>query len=163
MVHMATIPLPSTTLSSSLCKCIYILPYTNYYDPNTWTFACPSRPQQIPLDALLSLRPTFSPLRLLRAVRPQERNPLPLPQTFPRTWTKLVHRSHYIPQVLHRLSTVYDAIATVSAPFTINYPAIISQEITDAITPIIIYYQECAANRNLSNLLLMILLIPYLL
>ena len=56
-------------------------------------------------------------------MQPQVHPPLPLPQTFPRTWTNLVNNIHCLPQALHRLSPVTPTTATVSPPIMSVYPA----------------------------------------
>ena len=106
---------------------IYIIPSTLYtlLQPKI-TFACPSRPPPIPLDASNSIHPTPPPLRLQRAVRPQERVALTLRRLSLRTWTNLVHQNHssyfiYI-NVLPQMSTTPPTLL-ISRPlptFTMN-------------------------------------------
>ena len=74
------------------------------------------------------------------------------------TWTKLVYQSHYRPQALHRHFAVAASNTTTSAPIVSGYPGMSAQEITDYITPIILYLKLFAANMTLYNILLML---PY--
>ena len=116
--------------------------------PPSWKLACPSRSPQIQLDALLSLWPPPPYLCLPLAVKPQARSPLTLPRTFPWTCTKMVHRSHCINQVLHPLYPFSEF-----APIASGYTDTRAQEITETITPIIIYLQDCVANSTLPTIL----------
>ena len=124
---------------------------------NTWTFTCTSWPSLIILDASHLLQTPPTPLRLMWAVRPQLNAPLPLPWTFPRNWTKLAHQSHFLPQALHCLSSIDDAINTASTPNTTCYPTMITKEIPYTTSLIIFYLQDFATNTSLSTVLLVLL------
>ena len=70
-----------------------------------------------------SLHPPPPPLRLLRAVRPCIRAPLPLTKTFSRTRTNLVHQSHCLSHKKHHSCPVSDVTTTASAPIVRGYLA----------------------------------------
>ena len=105
---------------------MYILPYLPYLwfsDQPLWTLNCPSRPTQILLDVLPSLKPTTPPLHLPQVVQPQECVPFPLCRPSLQTQTNLVYQTHSSSFVLfqtsHRLTTVLSHIhvsATTTAP-----------------------------------------------
>ena len=66
---------------------------------------------------------------------------------------QMVKPTHYIDQLIHCLSNVADTDTNVYPPITIGYLSMSAQEITDAITPVILYLQECTANQILPHIL----------
>ena len=120
------------------------------------------------LDASPSLQTTPPPLHLLREVRPQERVPLRICRTYLWTWTNLVYQTHCLPQTLHLQVSQQ---CTIFPMFPLHPHSRSSQaelpnygkfhELpgnTDVITTITIYLKDCADNRTLHNLILML---PY--
>ena len=114
-------------------------------------------------------------MSLPRVVRPQECVLLPLRRPSLRTWTNLFHQTHCLPQVLHL--QVFRDITVLSQSCNIfnlqrlpPHPRSSQAELpnygkchelpgnTDVITTITIYLKDCADNRTLNNLILML---PY--
>ena len=58
-----------------------------------------------------------------------------------------------LPIVLHHIYAAVDATSTASAPIVSSPTAMITQELMEDITPIIIYLQVIAANYILPNIL----------
>ena len=64
---------------------------------------------------------------------------LHLSWTPPRIWEKLVHQNQSLPKMLHHISATVDTTSTTHEPVPGVTTSMKDRELTDAITPIILY------------------------
>ena len=85
-------------------------------------------------------------LRLTRAVHPRVCDPLTICRMYKRTWTKLIHQNHCLPQVLHHLYDVAHDSATMS-PYVLHRNCELS---SDMVKPLYFYGYYLVISRPIS-------------